>query len=90
MKRLQRPAHTEFRWPLLLGDKHQDALDQIGSRDVRRRASGNDAQPAAAVRADGEINREYSAQSLHPCHGSGWPVLVAFIKSFAQRLRAGS
>jgi len=52
---------AEFRRRLLSGhvpcDGGSDSLNDVRTGDI-----GDDAQPTAAVRADRQINREYSAQ----------------------------
>ncbi len=65
------------RWPF-------DALNHIGSRHV-----SDDPHPPTAVRAEAEIDREHSAEALHPRHGCGGQVLIAFGLGSTKRLRAG-
>jgi len=54
---------AEFRRRLLSCDVFQDFLNDIWSCHI-----GDHAQPTAAVRTDRQINREHSAQPLHPAH----------------------
>ena len=58
---------AEFRRRLLSGnvpcDGRANFVDNVRTGDI-----GDDAQATAAVRADRQIDREYSAQSLHPAH----------------------
>jgi len=64
VNRYRTAASAEFRRRLLSGDVFQDLLN-----DVRTGHISDHAQPTAAVRADRQIDREHSAQSLHPRHG---------------------
>ena len=63
VNRYRTAASAEFRRRLLSGDVFQDLLN-----DVRTGHISDHAQPTAAVRADRQIDREHSAQSLHPRH----------------------
>jgi len=55
---------------VMRGDMRQDALNRIGSRHV-----GDDPHPPTAVRAEAagpaQIDREDSAETLHPRLGCG-------------------
>ena len=67
---------AEFRRRLLSGNMFQNFLDDVRTGDI-----GDDAQPTAAVRTDRQINREYSAQPLHPRHRRGRCFMVVVTSS---------
>jgi len=83
VNRYRTAASAEFRRRLLSGDVFQDFLNDVRTGDI-----GDHTQPTATMRTDRQIDREHSAQSLHPRHRRSRCSRVVLTSSAQRRHRS--